>query len=138
MSQYPDDSALTEAFPGEPENEGVELGAGEADGIATFGPDELTLIEPAGGEPDAEAIVDEEFDPAGAGVGEEIGSVRLGGTEDEDDLGEQAVNAGSHVSRGGSEPQGVDADHASHSRSQAPQSLATSTGQSILSVASPR
>src|SRR5690606_15916564 len=46
-----------------------------------IGPMELTLIESAGTEPDAEAIVNEHFHAVASPVGEQISAVRLGGAE---------------------------------------------------------
>jgi hypothetical protein len=58
-------------------------------------------------------------------------------TEDAHDLREQRIHACAHVQGGGRQPQRIDADHASQSRSHAPHALAAWTGHSSLTLAAP-
>ena len=102
------------------------------------GPTKPTGIQAPRGTPDAESIVHQQFDAAGAGVGEQIAVVRLRGAEDLHHAGEQALGAGAHVQRLHGQPQGVDADHRSHAKSQVPQAAASCAGQFTTTLAAPR
>jgi len=64
--------------------------------------------------------------------------VRLRRTEDRHHPGQRRVGARAHVQRLAGQPDRIDSDHRSHSRSQAAHSLAADTGQLTLTVASPR
>ena len=101
-------------------------------------PNEAPDIEAAHGAPDPEAIMYHQLDASGAGIAEHISVVSTGGAEDLDDTGQQTIGARSHVHGLDRQPQGIDADRRSHSRSQAPQAAASCVGQITLMATEPR
>jgi hypothetical protein len=64
--------------------------------------------------------------------------VGAGGTKDLNEPREQSVRADAHIDGLDGQPQGVDADHRSHSRNQAPQEVASCAGQSTTMTVAPR
>ena len=80
----------------------------------------------------------QQFDPAGARVGEKVAVVRLRLAEHMHDPREQPLGAGAHVHWLDRQPQGVDADHRSNSRIQAAHSAAAATGQVTVIAIEPR
>jgi hypothetical protein len=94
-------------------------------------------VEAPAGEPDPLAVVDQHLHPGAAPVGEEVDVMRARFAEDPHHLGEERVHAGAHVEGGHRQPQGVDPDHPSHSRSHAPQVAAEDAGHSTVTVAAP-
>ena len=97
----------------------------------------MPLVEPPAGEPDPLAFVDQQLHPGAAPVREELGVMRARLAEDSQHLGEERVHAGAHVERRHRQPQGVDPEHPSHSRSQATQAAAEDAGQSTVTVTAP-
>ena len=63
--------------------------------------------------------------------------MRVSGSEDFNDTSKCRVSAGSHVHGLGGQPDGVDTDQRSHSRSQAAQAPAPSKGQFTVMVLLP-
>jgi len=63
--------------------------------------------------------VHEQLDAGGPHVGKQIAVVRTSTAEGMHDMSHQALSAGTHVQRLGAQPQGVDANHRSSSRSHA-------------------
>ena len=80
----------------------------------------------------------QQLDATGARIGEQVAVVGLRGTEDLHHAGEQPIRSGAHVDGLHGQPHRLDADHRSHSRSQATHSLAASAGQAMLIVVVPR
>jgi hypothetical protein len=80
----------------------------------------------------------QQLDPRRPRVGKQVAMVRAGGPEDLNHTGQQPVGAGAHVHRIDSQPDRVDADHRSISRSQAAQAPACDSGQRITIVVGPR
>jgi len=101
------------------------------------GPTEAPLVESPAGEPDPLAVVDQHLHPGAAPVGEEVGVMRARLAEDLHHLGKERVHAGPHVERRHRQPQRLDPDHPSHSRSQAPQAAAEDAGHSTVTDAAP-
>src|SRR5665213_579680 len=134
--------ALVLGLPWQPEHQGVELlwAQGERGRVrrCTSGPLEAALVQSPRGAPHAKAVVYEQLDAAGAGVGKEVAVVRLRGAEDLYDARQQPIGAGAHVDGLHRQPQGIDADHRSHSRSQAAQSPPHCTGQWMFTTVAPR
>lgn len=87
------------------------------------GQTKVAMAQPAGGQPDADAINHQHFHPIGPLV-KQVGRVRVGRAEDLHDTGQGRIGAGAHVQRLCSEPHRIDPDH----RSQAAQSAAAATG----------
>ena len=101
-------------------------------------PQEVTRVQPTRGAPDAEAIMHQQFDAAGARVGKKVAVVRLRLAEHMHDAREQTLGTGAHVHRLDRQPQGVDADHRSNSRIQAAHSTAAAAGQVTVIAIAPR
>lgn len=80
----------------------------------------------------------QELDASRPGVGEEVAVVRLRGTKNLHDAGQQPLSAGAHVDRMDRQPDGVDPDHSSISRSQLAQALAWDAGQRMTIIVGPR
>jgi hypothetical protein len=71
--QDSNDPAVAEVLPGQAQNEGVELAPGQTHRLgASAGPDAMALVQPPHRQPHAEAIVNEDLDPVGPAVGEEV------------------------------------------------------------------
>ena len=135
-SDQGDDASLSHALPGQSQHQGIKLGALQpAVGTVRRRPDELALVQPARGQPDADAVMHEYLDTVGALIGKEISRVRMRGAEDGYHSGQRGIGAGAHVQRRGGQPGSIDADHRSHSRSQAAHEADASKGQ--LTVTEP-
>lgn len=94
-SDQGNDAGFAHALPGQPEHQGVELGALQAAVAALLRrPYELSLMQPARRQPDADAIVHEYLDTVGALVGKEIGGVRVGRAEDCHHAGKCGIGGG--------------------------------------------
>ena len=131
---------FAQTLPGQAEHQSIELFAGESD-LCSEGvrhPVKTTLMQTAGTQPDADAVVHQNLHPGGTSVGEEAGMVRLGRAEDLDDPGQCSVGAAAHVQRLGGQPDGVDAYHWSRSRSQVAHAGAAETGHVTLMDRAPR
>ena len=70
----------------------------------------------------------------GGAVGKDIGVVRPSGAEDLDNSRQRRVGTSAHVHGFDTEPDGIDPDHRSQSRSQAAQAAAADTGQTTVTV----
>ena len=96
-------------------------------------PDELTPMQTARSQPHTNAVVHQHLHARGSPVGEHIGMMRLGRTEDGNHPGERRVHACTHVQWIGGKPGGIDADHAgaplNKDCSQCLHSAAAATGQ---------
>ena len=86
-------------------------------------PHEAALVQASRRAPDAEPVVHKKLDSRGASVGEQVPMMRLRATEDMHHACEQTIGAGPHVHRLDCEPQCVDADHRSNSRSHSADSV---------------
>lgn len=93
------------------------------------GPDKVTLVQPSGCQPEAKTVVYQHFHAVGACVGKQISRVGVGSTEDFDHAAQGGVDARAHVQGLGGQPYGIDADHASTSRSHWSHWLAAAMGQ---------
>ena len=91
-------------------------------------PNEAPEIEAAHGTPDTKAIMDQQLDPGRASIAEDVGVVGARGAEDLNDTGQQTVGPRAHVHGLDSQPNGIDANHRSHSRSHVPQATASCAG----------
>src|SRR5574337_359931 len=137
--QHGDDPGLANALPGQAKHEGIELRMGQAQRPAAVpGPNEPAAIEASGRKPHADAVVHEHLHAVGAAVGKQVRVVRAGRTEHVDDTREGGLGAGPHIQRLNGQPHGIQADHRSSSRIQAPKSAAADTGQVIVIVVVPR
>src|SRR5690554_2338719 len=86
---------------------------------ARIRPMELTPIQSTGTQPDAQAIVDQDLHPVAPLVGEQIGAMRPGRTKDLNNPRQSFIGPGPHIQRLGSQPDLIDTDHPSRSRSNA-------------------
>lgn len=68
----------------------------------------------------------------------QVAVMRLSSSEDLHHAGQQALGSGAHVYRASRQPQGVEADHRSHSRSQAAHSPEHCSGQLTVMLDAPR
>ena len=111
-----DDAELVQALPRQADGQGFELlgrqwqRGGWRLSWQALQPDEASRMQAARGAPDAKAVVHEQLDAGGPGIGKEIAVVRVGSADGVDDDVEQPVGASAHVLRLGAQPQGVDAD----------------------------
>src|SRR5665213_1485822 len=141
-SHSTDASQLLQALPWQPEHQGVELlwAQGERGRVrrCTSGPLEAALVQSPRGAPHAKAVVHQQLDAAGAGVGKEVAVVRQRGAEDLYHAGQQPVNAGAHVDGVDRQPDGVDPNHRSSSRIHAAHCEAAAHGQLTLMAIGPR
>ena len=96
-----DNSALANAAPGQPQHQCVELWASQTDLRLPHrvGPGKVSLVQPPGGQPKANAIVHQHLHAVGTLVGKEVGAVGMGCAEDGDDARQARVKAASHVQR---------------------------------------
>ena len=107
--QHRDDACLTDALPRQAQHEGVKLRARQPQGGAgIFGPDELALVQPPGGQPHANAVVHEHLHSIGPAVGEQVGVVRTGQAKDVDHACQRRFAARTHVQRCNGKPHGFD------------------------------
>jgi hypothetical protein len=74
-------------------------------------PGKFTLVQSPRCQPDAHAVVHQNFDAVGASVGKEVGRMRVGSTKHPHHAGQRCVRASSHVHGSGGQPDGIDADH---------------------------
>lgn len=71
-------------------------------------------------------------------VGKEVTMVRVSGAEDLHHTGQSGFSAGTHIQGFGGQPQSVNSDHRSSSRSHSAQSVLADVGQATLMEAGPR
>ena len=71
----------------------------------------LTLVQAPRRQPDTNAVVHQDFNPAGPAVGKKLRAVRLRRTEQRDHSGQRSFSASAHVHGLGSEPDSINADH---------------------------
>ena len=71
-------------------------------------------------------------------LSEEVAVVRLRGAKDPHHAGQQPVGTGAHVDRFYGQPNGVNPDHRSISRSQVAQAPAWDAGQRMTIIVGPR
>ena len=69
-SNNPDHAAVGQTFPGQAQNQRVELRSGEDHRSTAAPPVETSLIQTPMGQPDAMPIMDQDFHPGAASVGE--------------------------------------------------------------------
>src|SRR5674476_616524 len=119
VSHDADDATLSNAAPGQTQHQRVELWATQRDLRLTsrVWPDKVALVQSPGGQPEADAIVHQHFHAVGPCVGKQVGCVGMGSAEDFDYACQARVNARAHVQGFCGEPHGINADHASTSRS---------------------
>ena len=79
-----DHACLTHTPPGQSEHERIELVSRERlqRVAAAAGPDEAALVQPARGQPDADAVVHEDLQPRRTLVGKDVGVMRSRDAED--------------------------------------------------------
>ena len=79
-----DDSALTNARPGQSQHQGIELWSAPTEPIscAPDRPDKVALVQPSGGKPDTDAVMHQYLHTVGASVGKKVSGVRVGGAKD--------------------------------------------------------
>lgn len=92
-------------------------------------PGELPLVQASRGQPDADPVVNQDLHAVGAPIGEQIGMVWVSGAEHLDHTCQGRIGTGAHVQWIDCQPDLVDTDHRSHSRSQAAHWVASDTGQ---------
>nr|WP_260435503.1 hypothetical protein [Burkholderia cenocepacia] len=92
-------------------------------------PGELPLVQASGGQPDVDPVVNQDLHAVGAPISEQIGMVWVSGAEHLDHTGQGRIETGAHVHWIDRQPDLVDADHRSRSRSQAAHWVASDTGQ---------
>ena len=94
-SNHGDDAVLPHALRRKTQHQGVEptVAAG------CTRPDELALVQPARGQPDADAVVHQHLDPVGRLVGKEVCGFRMRCAKDLDHAGQRGVGACAHVQR---------------------------------------
>lgn len=119
--QHGDASGVADALPEQAEHERVELQVRQQLHRASIlGPHELALVEPAHGEPNADAVVREHLHAVGSAVGEQVRMVRPGHAEDVDDTNECRFGACLQFQRLDGHPHSIHSDHRNSSRIQAP------------------
>jgi hypothetical protein len=124
-------------LPGQTQHQGVELWARQLQRAGRISrPDELAGVQPPGGQPYADAVVHQHLHAVGAPVGEEVGVVRDRRAEDADHARQRGFGAQAHVQGLHGQPNRINADRPSASRSQA--ALRSSMGSLACTVALPR
>ena len=100
-SNHGDDSALTNARPGQSQHQGIELWSAQTEPIscAPDRPDKVALVQPSGGKPDTDAVMHQYLHTVGASVGKKVSGVRVGGAKDLDDSGQGGVGDGARCVR---------------------------------------
>ncbi len=91
-------------------------------------PDKAALMQPACCQPDADAVMHQNFDAVASCIGKEVGGVRVGCAKYRYNAGQGGVGSAAHVHGSGGQPNGVDADHLSTSRIQVAHSAAQPIG----------
>lgn len=86
------------------------------------------------GQPESESVAHQDLQSGAAAVGEHLGVIRLRGTEDLDDTGQQTIHAATHIHRIYSQPDLVDPNHLMSRCSQAAQSSEALIGQAMWAV----
>jgi hypothetical protein len=131
---------IGQALPGQAQDQGVELllGQGQRCRATGLGPMKSALVQAPCGAPDAKAVVHDQLDACAAGVGEQVAVVGVGRTKCLHHGGQQPISAAAHVHWRTGQPQGIDADHVSSSRSQLAQSAPADVGQLTLTSSAPR
>jgi hypothetical protein len=89
----------------------------------------VTLVQPSGSKPDADAVMHQYLHAVGASVGKEVSGMRMRCAKDLDYSGQGGVGAGAHVQGNRCQPYGVNPDHANHSRSHCAQEAPPCNGQ---------
>lgn len=103
-----------------------------------MGPLELALVQSPGCQPDSYTVMHQHLHFVGAAVGEQVGVVGPGGAKDVHDARQRRFGSRSHVQRFDGQPEGLDFDHRSRSRSQPPHSLTSAAGQVITTCTAPQ
>src|SRR5690554_5354968 len=82
-----DHACRTKALPGQALNEGGQLFLSQAQLVTApgFAPVELAPVQPAGTQPDAEAIVDQHLHSVAPFIGKQVGAMGLGGAKNLND-----------------------------------------------------
>ena len=95
VSHDADDATLSNTAPGQTQHQRVELWATQRELRLTIRvwPDKVALVQPPGGQPEADAIVHQHLHAVGASIGKEVGVVRVGCTKDLDDACQARVKA---------------------------------------------
>jgi hypothetical protein len=135
-SNYGNNSAIANTRPGQPQYQSVELWPAQTDPLSgtSSRPNEVALVQPPGGQPDADTVMHQYLHAVGAPVGKEVRGVRMRCAEDLHDSGQGGVGAGPHVHRHRCQPHRIDSDHANHSRSQAAQALLSCNGHFTMTL----
>ncbi|MDM0078125.1 hypothetical protein QTH90_27205 [Variovorax sp. J2P1-59] len=98
-------------------------------------------VEPSGSTPHADAAVHEQLQAGGPRVREDVAVIRESTAQSARDMRYQSLRAGAHdahVQRLRAQPQGIDPNHRSSSRSHLAQSAAAEIGQVMLAAIEPR
>src|SRR5665647_2148085 len=80
----------------------------------------------------------QKLDAVGPRVGKQVAVMGLGGAEHLNNPSQQALSSGAHINRARRQPQCVNANHRSQSRSQAAHSPEHCTGQFTVTLEEPR
>lgn len=127
-----DHAILADALPRQAQHQTGQLFVrqGTLLGFAADGrPSKLPLIQASRGQPDADPVVNQNLHAVGAPIGEQIRMVWVRGAEHLDHTRQGRVETSTHVQWVDRQPDLVDTDHRSHSRSQAAHWVASDTGQ---------
>lgn len=129
--QSADNTRFTQALPGQSLDQSLKLFLIHNQVLATpgFGPMKLAPVQASGTQPQSQPIMYQYLDPVGALVGKRIGTMRPGAAEHLNHPGQCLVRTGAHVQWFGGQPDFVNANHCSSSRSSARQRSACEAGQ---------
>ena len=105
-SKNPDYAAIGQTFPGQTQNQGVELCSGERQRSTAAPPVKTSLIQTPMGQPDAVPVMDKDFHPGAASIGEQVTMVRLRRTKHLNYPRQDRFGAPAHVERFRRQPQG--------------------------------
>ena len=103
-----------------------------------IGPDKTHLFQAPGGQPDAEAVIDEDLHACRSAVGKQVRVMRAGRSKYPDHVRQRRVGTGAHVQRRSRQPDSVDPDHRNQPCSQDAQWAAAEPGQRTVTSAAPR
>ncbi|MDR3415713.1 MAG: hypothetical protein P4L83_05965 [Nevskia sp.] len=97
-SQDANHSCFAQALPRQSKHQCIELRPGQADlNRAALRPAKLPLMQAARHQPDADSVMNQHLYSVTAAVGEQVGMVRPGGTENLDDARQCCLGAGAHA-----------------------------------------
>ena len=136
-SENLDHPAVGQMFPGQAQNQGVELHPVQRQRPVTGTPAETSLVQTPVSQPDAVAVMHQHLHPVAASIGEQVGLVWYRRTKHLNHPRQDRFHPSAHVERFHRQPQGINPNHRNQSRNQTAQSPAALAGDWVMCLLAP-